>query len=106
MAAQLLSDYGSTKTILHRDAHRPDEFHVELKEDCESLIQRAKSISELRSGFKNSDGWRHQRVVPNHVLNRALIEGRMKDDAWWKSWANSPEGMVFATEHNGRKEML
>lgn len=56
------------------------------------------AVEAIKAESVNKRGaMRHARRIPQHVVERAMIEGWFIDNAAWRRWANSPEGRTFAT---------
>jgi hypothetical protein len=101
---RLLDQVGTTKTWCHIDddgtATVWDEFDVERE------IRAVKVLGEMDKSAHKLDFGRHERVIPQHVMDRAHAEGWYHDQVAWRRWANSEEGRFFAVSHNGKVNTL
>jgi hypothetical protein len=91
MAKALLdADQGSRRlTIYHEMA---DGKHlIETRQDCTHIVEAAKILSEETPG----KDFRLAAVIPQTVLDQAMIEGWFHDKKAWKAWANDPNNRDF-----------
>lgn len=65
--------------------------YIQTKQDCESIVKAAKAMSEL----PQSKDFKHVAIIPQEVLNQAMLEGWFHDKARWKAWANDPDNRAF-----------
>lgn len=89
----LLSNFGSFKEVMVVDEERPKDLLIKTLEDCESILERAKVLSELTPG----KDFRHVAIIPRHVLDQSMREGWFNDRERWKRWANNPDNRGFRT---------
>jgi hypothetical protein len=75
-----------------------DEFDVQRE------IEAVRVLSDMTK--EKSDWCRHERVIPQFVMDRAHAEGWYHDSEAWVRWANSEEGRFFAVQHNGKINSL
>jgi hypothetical protein len=104
VARRLLDAYGTRKIWWHDQVD--GKIAIEEEDDCSEALFIAKHAGDCGSPLVDTDGMRLQRIMPAHVVSRAMSEGWFHDRAAIKRWANSEEGMAFAIEHNGRKQTL
>jgi hypothetical protein len=88
-----------------REVHYRDPTDIWSMEGVKveyDLTATNRAVEEIKSqSIDRKSPYRHARKIPVHVLERAMREGWMQDKKKWIEWANSPEGMAFAT-HAGR----
>jgi ribosomal protein S2 len=66
--------------------------YIETKQDCSSIIDAAKQLSELPH---NDKSLKPVALIPEEVLNQAILEGWFHDKAKWRAWANNPDNKLF-----------
>lgn len=96
MSRRLLLDHydgGRVREIVHSNSEREDDLIIQLIEDCEPIVERARVLSELTPG----KDFRHVAIIPVHVLDRAYREGWFNDSQAWKKWANNADNRAFRT---------
>lgn len=98
------ADGTEVKTYIHLNADGEDKHRIATEFDSTFLHEQLKIFSSQEKC--EADGMRLERVVPMHVLDRAMHEGWLHDDKKWREWANSPEGRNWAIEHKGRINKL
>lgn len=84
---------GSIKEYVHIDAMKPDHLTIETVQDCQSIVDAAKEISEHTPG----KDMRHVAKIPEFVLAQAMREGWLHDKKKWRDWANNPDNAAFRT---------
>lgn len=65
--------------------------YIQTKQDCQSIVDAAKAMSEL----PQSKDFKHVAIIPQEVINQAMLEGWFHDKARWKKWANDPDNRAF-----------
>ena len=70
-------------TIMHE---HEGKHLVESRQDCTHIVEAAKILSEQAPG----KDFRLAAVIPETVLNQAMLEGWFHDKAAWNRWANDP----------------
>lgn len=99
----LLGQQPGAKSYVHFDALgaeidvQYDEFDTDF---AKAQVQAANDNPHV------TEYGRQERVIPLHVLDRAIREKWMHDKEAWRRWANSPEGMFCGVAHNGRINKL
>lgn len=73
--------------------------------DTEMEQKLASFMSDNPEGLE-ADGLRAERIVPKHVMARAMREGWFHDSEAWRKWANTPEGRAFGIEYGGKVKNL
>jgi hypothetical protein len=100
MGKRLLDQVGSVKTWVDVDIHGNatvwDEFDVERE------IRAVEVLSDMDKKHHVTEWCRHERVIPQFVMDRAHAEGWRYDPEAWARWANSEEGRFFAVQHDGK----
>jgi hypothetical protein len=66
--------------------------YIETKQDCTSIVEAAKALSELPH---NDKSLKPVALIPEEVLNQAMLEGWFHDKARWRAWANNPDNKAF-----------
>ena len=66
--------------------------YIETKQDCEGIVAAAKAMSELPH---NDKSFKPVALIPDEVLNRAMLEGWFHDKAKWRQWVNDPDNARF-----------
>ena len=90
MKGLLDSDEGSRRlTIFHRGEN--GKHLIETRQDVSHVAEAAKILSEEAPG----KDFRLAAVIPQIVLDQALLEGWFHDKAKWKEWANDPANRDF-----------
>ena len=104
MTAPLLIDSdGTSATIFHK--LEDDKYVIQNVHDDSAPRALLKALNEADLN-RRKDGLRMERVIPQHVLDRAFSEGWFNDKAAWKRWANSEEGRLYGVEYNGKVNAL
>ena len=75
-------------TIMHE---HEGKHLVESRQDCTHIVEAAKILSEQAPG----KDFRLAAVIPETVLNQAMLEGWFHDKARWRQWANDPDNRAF-----------
>jgi hypothetical protein len=90
MAKALLdADQGSRRlTIYHENGN---EKFIETRQDVTHIVEAAKILSDEAPG----KDFRLAAVIPEDVLNQAMLEGWFHDKKAWKRWANDPNNAKF-----------
>jgi hypothetical protein len=80
---------GSATKVVHADSHSKigDEFVIETVEDVEPIIERARQLRENQDKKAN---WRFEGSIPMTVVEQAMREGWMNDQAKWRRWLDDP----------------
>lgn len=87
--ALLDADQGSRRlTIYHEDGNKR---HIETRQDCTHIAEAAKILAEDAPG----KDFRLAALIPEEVLNQAMLEGWFHDKKAWKKWANDPANEHF-----------
>jgi hypothetical protein len=91
MAKGLLdADEGSRRlTIFHEGQN--GKHLVETRQDVTHIVEAAKILSEEAPG----KDFRLAAVIPQTVLDQAMLEGWFHDKKAWKRWANDPNNRDF-----------
>ena len=101
---RLIGTNGTTKTWAHIDDTGTttvwDEFDVKRE------IEAVRVLGDMHKGLHKTDWCRHERVIPQFVMDRAHSEGWYQDSEAWVRWANSEEGRFFAVQHDGKVNSL
>lgn len=88
--ALLDADHGSRRLTIYHEM--PDGKHqIETRQDCTHIVEAAKILSEEVPG----KDFRLAAVIPQTVLNQAMLEGWFHDKQAWKKWANDPNNRDF-----------
>jgi len=72
-------------------AEEDGKQYIVTKQDCEGIVEAAKLMSEM----PQSKDFRLVAVIPEEVLNQAMLEGWFHDKARWRQWANDPDNRAF-----------
>ncbi len=99
----LIDSNGASATIFHKV--EDDKYVIQNVHDDAAPRALVKAMNEAGLDGKN-DGMRLERVIPQHVLDRAFSEGWFNDKAAWKRWANGEEGRLYGVEYNGKVNKL
>src|SRR5690349_21482707 len=70
---------------------------IETRQDVTHITEAAKILSEETPG----KDFRLAALIPQTVLDQAMIEGWFHDKAKWKEWANDPDNAHYRV-WNGR----
>lgn len=85
------------KTIFHE---QDGKTFIETRQECSHLVEAAKVLAEVPPS--KEDGWRFLCVIPDAVVNQAMIEGWFHDKTRWRQWANNRDNRAF----NGGREYV
>lgn len=85
------------KTIYHEEDGRK---YIESRQDCTHLIEAAKILAEAPP--RKEDGWRFLGLIPETVMNQAMIEGWFHDAKRWRQWLNDRDNRAL----NGGREYV
>jgi hypothetical protein len=84
------ADEGSRRlTIFHRGDN--GKHLIEHRQDVTHIVEAAKILAEEPPG----KDFRLAAVIPQTVLDQAMLEGWFHDKAKWKAWANDPANADF-----------
>jgi hypothetical protein len=72
-------------------AEEDGKKYIVTRQDCEGVVGMAKAIAEL----PHDKNFKPVAVIPQEVLNQAMLEGWFHDKARWKRWANDPDNRAF-----------
>lgn len=91
MAKALLdADKGAGRLTIYHE--RPDGKHlIETRQDVTHIVEAAKILSDEAPG----KDFRLAAVIPQTVLDQAMLEGWFHDKKAWKAWANDPANRDF-----------
>lgn len=98
------ADGTDVKTFMHMNADGEGQHRIATEFDSAYLHEQLKVFST--EAKCKADGMRMERVVPAHVMDRAMHEGWLHDAKRWKEWANSPEGRTWAVQYGGKVNKL
>jgi hypothetical protein len=91
MGQKVIYDHtGTVVRVLHA-SDKSDffaDFAVETLEDVEPLLD---SVKVLRDDHRQGGDWKHVARLPVTVIEQAMREGWMHDDARWKQFFNDPD---------------
>lgn len=73
-------------------AEEDDKTYIVTRQDCSSIAEAAKAMSELPHDDKSL---RPVALIPEEILNRSILEGWFHDKAKWRAWANDPDNRDF-----------
>jgi hypothetical protein len=73
-------------------AEEDGQKYIQTKQDCEGVVAAAKAMSELPH---NDKSLKPVALIPEEVLNQAMLEGWYHDKAKWRRWANDPDNARF-----------
>ncbi len=100
----------TNKALLGRDlasrrvtifAEEDGKTFIEMQQDCGPVIEAAKILAEVPPDKET--GWRFIALIPEIVMNTALLEGWFHDKKRWREWANSADNRGF---NGGRSNAL
>ena len=103
MGATLIDSGLGSATLFHKVEE--DKYVIQNVHDDSGAKALVKAINEDGRDSR-ADGMRLERVIPQHVLDKAFAEGWFNDPAAWKRWSNSPEGRLYGVEYNGKVRAL
>ena len=87
--ALLDADEGSRRlTIYHESGN---EKFIETRQDVTHIVEAAKVLAMEPPG----KDFRLAAVIPQTVLDQAMLEGWFHDKKRWKEWANDPNNAAF-----------
>jgi hypothetical protein len=94
MTKKVLYDHtGTVARVLHQEDETFDgTFHIETIEDVEPIIE---SVNVLRDEQRVRSDMKHVARVPVSVVEQAMREGWLHDDAKWNQWLNDPQNKDF-----------
>jgi hypothetical protein len=73
-------------------AEEDGKNYIQTKQDCTAIVEAAKAMSELPH---NDPSMKPVALIPEEVLNQAMLEGWFHDKAKWRAWANDPDNKHF-----------
>ena len=78
------------KTIYHEE---DGKTYIESRQDCTHIVAAAKVLAEIPPS--KEDGWRFLGLIPETVMNQAMIEGWFHDQKAWRAWLNNADNKAF-----------
>lgn len=103
LSTRVATDGTLVNTFMHMNADGERAHRIQTEYDPTALHE---SLKKSQSFIKKTDGMRMQRVIPQHVLARAMAEGWLHCADSWRRWANSPEGAAWGVEYDGKVQKL
>lgn len=85
------------KTIYHEE---DGKTYIESRQDCTHIVEAAKLLAEIAPS--KEDGWRFLGLIPETVMNQAMIEGWFHDQRAWRAWLNNADNKAF----NGGRDFV
>ena len=91
MAKALLdADQGTGRLTIYHEMGNGKNI-IETRQDVTHIVEAAKILSEETP----DKDFRLAAVIPQTVLDQALIDGWFHDKKAWKRWANDPNNRDF-----------
>lgn len=91
MAKRAILDFDPVSRRKITYAEEDGKKYIETKQDCSTLIDAAKAMSEL----PHDKNFKPVALIPEEVLNQAMLEGWYHDKAKWRAWVNDPDNARF-----------
>jgi hypothetical protein len=91
MAKRALLDFDPIKRRKIVWAEEDGKTYIETKQDCQTLVDAAKAMSDL----PHDKDFKPVAFIPDEVLNQAMLEGWFHDQARWRRWVNDPDNQAF-----------
>jgi hypothetical protein len=66
---------------------------IETRQDVTHIEKAASIIADQTPG----KDFRHAALIPNEVINQAMLDGWFHDPKAWKKWANDPANDGYRT---------
>ena len=74
--------------------HEEDgKVYIESRQDCTHIVEAAKILAE--NPPHKEDGWRFLALIPETVMDQAMLEGWFHDPKAWRKWLNDRDNRAF-----------
>lgn len=91
MARKALLDFDPYSRRKIEYAEEDGKKYIVTRQDCDSIVDAAKAMSEL----PHDKYFKPVALIPEEVLNQAMLEGWFHDKAKWRAWVNDPDNARF-----------